>query len=194
MLLASRLITLFRVDRKWTTRHLLPLFEWKDTELETRAAWEGFLWSPQLHGPLMRALKPAFLETANQYAALGKHGRQYASVLVYASLDPRDIFTKAELATATGALPRDGLKEAAAALVRAIDAAGEQRANYWKNRIAPYLREIWPKTRENASPAVAECVGRVCIAAQDAFPMTFSQLSRVAAAPGIPGPARASPV
>ena len=176
VLLASRLITLFRVDRKWTTRHLLPLFEWKDAALEAHATWEGFLWAPQLYGPLMQALKPAFLETANQYTGLGKHGRQYASVLVYASLDPRDIFTKAELAIATEALPRDGLKEAAAALVRAIEAAGEQRAEYWKNRIAPYLRDIWPKRRENASPAVAECVGRVCIAAQDAFPATFSHL------------------
>ena len=177
VLLASRVITLFRVDCEWTSQHLLPLFEWKASELEARSAWEGFLWAPQLYGPLMEALKPAFLETANQYARLGKHGRQYSSVLVYASLDPRDIFTKAELAIATEALPRNGLKEAAAALLRAIEAAGEQRAGYWKNRIAPYLRDIWPKTRAHASPAVAECMGLVCIAAQDAFPTTLSQLS-----------------
>ena len=176
VLLASRVITLFRVDYDWTRQHLLPLFEWKVSELEARSAWEGFLWAPQLYGPLLEVLKPAFLETANQYAALGKHGRQYASVLVYASLDPRDIFDKAELAIATEALPRDGLKEAAAALLRAIEAAGEQRAGYWKNRIAPYLRDIWPKTRVHASPAVAECMGLVCIAARDAFPTTLSQL------------------
>ena len=176
VLLASRVITLFRVDYDWTRQHLLPLFEWKVSELEARSAWEGFLWTPQLYGPLMEVLKPAFLETANQYAALGKHGRQYASVLVYASLDPRDIFDKTELAIATEALPRDGLKEAAAALLRAIEAAGEQRAGYWKNRIAPYLRDIWPKTRAHASPAVAECMGLVCIAARDAFPTTLRVL------------------
>ena len=69
VLLASRVITLFRVDCEWTSQHLLPLFEWKVSELEARSAWEGFLWAPQLYGPLMEVLKPAFLETANQYAA-----------------------------------------------------------------------------------------------------------------------------
>ena len=176
VLLASRVITLFRVDYNWTSRHLLPLFDWKVSELEARSAWEGFLWAPQLYGPLLADLKSAFLESASHYAALGKHGRQYASVLVYASLDPRDVFAKRELAMATLALPPEGLQEAAAALIRAVEAAGEQRSDYWKNRVRPYLRDIWPKTGANASPAVAEGVGRVCIAAQEAFPPTFNEL------------------
>ena len=174
--LASRVITLFRVDYNWTRRHLLPLFDWKVSELEAQSAWEGFLWAPQLYGPLIEAIKPAFLETAEHYRALGKHGRQYASVLVYASLDPRDILDKTELAIATSALPAEGLKEAGAALVRAIEAAGKQRPEYWKNRVGPYLREIWPKRRGNDSPGVAESVGRVCIAAGNAFPTTLNEL------------------
>ena len=176
VLLASRVITLFRADCKWTTQHLLPHFDWNKSELEAGAAWEGLLWSPQLYGPLLRTLKPAFLETAHHYDELGKHGRQYASVLVYASLDPRDIFSKTELATATLGLPPEGLKEAAVALIRAAEAAGDQRADYWKNRVMPYLREIWPKTRKEHSAGVAQCVGIVCIAAQDAFPATFKLL------------------
>ena len=176
VLLASRVITLFRVDYDWTRRHLLPLFDWKVSELEAQSAWEGFLWAPQLYGPLIEALKPAFLETADHYLTLGKHGRQYASVLVYASLDPRDILDKMELAAATSALPPEGLKEAGAALVRAVEAAGKQRAEYWNNRVGPYLREIWPKTQEHVSPAVAASVGRVCIAAGNAFPTTLSEL------------------
>ena len=176
VLLASRVITLFRVDYNWTNRHLLPLFDWKVSEVEAQSAWEGFLWAPQLYGPLIEALKPAFLETADHYVALGKHGRQYASVLVYASLDPRDILDKTELAIATLALPPEGLEEAGTALVRAVEAAGKQRAEYWKNRVGPYLREIWPKTRGHGSAAVAESVGRVCIAAGNAFPMTLNEL------------------
>ena len=105
VLLAARVVTLFRVDRDWATQHLLPLFEWKGSGLEARGAWEGFLGSPQLYAPLMEALKGAFLETAEHYYELGRHGRQYGSVLVYASLDPRDIFTNKELETATWALP-----------------------------------------------------------------------------------------
>src|SRR5690606_1994990 len=78
VLLAANVIALFRVDREWATQHLLPLFDWRRSEAEARAAWEGFLWSPRLYRPFMEVLKPAFLDTAHHYAALGKHRGQYA--------------------------------------------------------------------------------------------------------------------
>jgi hypothetical protein len=176
VLLAAHVIALFRVDGDWATQHLLPLFVWQRSEAEASAAWEGFLWSPRLYRPLMEMLKPAFLDTARHYAALGKHDGQYASLLTFAALDPGDTFTTAELATATRSLPPDGLHDAAQALVRALEGAGEQRADYWTNRVAPYLHAIWPKTRDNVSPAIAESLGRLCVAAQDAFPEALALL------------------
>lgn len=176
VLLAAHVIALFRVDREWATQHLLPLFDWQRSQAEARAAWEGFLWSPRLYRPLMELLKPAFLDTARHYAALGKHGEQYASLLTFAALDRGDTFTTAELATATRSLPPEGLREAAQALVRALEGAGEQRADYWTNRVAPYLHAIWPKTRDNVSPSIAESLGRLCVAAQDAFPEALTLL------------------
>lgn len=176
VLLAAHVIALFRVDREWATQYLLPLFDWRDSEPEARAAWEGFLWSPRLYRPLMELLKPAFLDTARHYAALGKHDGQYASLLTFAALDPGDTFTTAELAAATRALPPDGLHDAAQALVRALEGAGDQRSDYWTNRVTPYLHAIWPKTRDNISPAIAESLGRLCVAAQDAFPEALTLL------------------
>lgn len=114
--------------------------------------------------------------TAHHYAALGKHGEQYASLLTFAALDPGDTFTTTELAAATRALPPDGLRDAAQALVRALEGAGDQRAAYWINRVAPYLHAIWPKTRNHSSPAIAESLGRLCVAAQDAFPEALALL------------------
>lgn len=176
VLLAAHVIALFRVDGDWATQHLLPLFDWQRSEAEARAAWEGFLWSPRLYRPLMELLKPAFLDTARHYAALGEHDGQYASLLTFAALDPGETFTTAELAAATRALPPDGMHDAAQALVRALEGAGEQRADYWTNRVAPYLHAIWPKTRVNVSPAIAESLGRLCVAAQDAFPEALTLL------------------
>lgn len=176
VLLAAHVIALFRVDGDWATRHLLPLFDWQRSEAEARAAWEGFLWSPRLYRPLMEMLKPAFLDTARHYAALGEHDGQYASLLTFAALDPGDTFTTAELATATRSLPPDGLHDAAQALVRALEGAGEQRADYWTNRVDPYLHAIWPKTRDNVSPDIVESLGRLCVAAQDAFPEALTLL------------------
>jgi len=176
VLLAAHVIALFRVDGDWATRHLLPLFDWQRSETEARAAWEGFLWSPRLYRPLMEMLKPAFLDTARHYAALVKHDGQYASLLTFSALDPGDTFTSAELAAATRSLPSDGLQYSAQALVRALEGAGDQRADYWRNRVVPYLHRVWPNTRDNISPAIAESLGRLCVAAQDAFPEALALL------------------
>ncbi|QOG20574.1 anti-phage defense-associated sirtuin Dsr1 [Bradyrhizobium sp. SEMIA] len=176
VVLAAHFIALFRVDGQWTTQSLLPLFDWQHSEAEARSVWEGFLWSPRLYRPLMEVLKPAFLDTAHHYAALGEHRRQYASLLTFAALDRGDTFTVAELAGATHALPPDGLYETAQTLARALEGAGDQRTDYWTNRITPYLHAIWPKTRNNGSPAIAESLGRLCVAAQNRFPDALALL------------------
>lgn len=176
VILAAHVIALFRVDSDWAIRHLLPLFDWQLSEPQARAAWEGFLWSPRLYRPLMQLLKRAFLETGRHYALLGKHNGQYASLLTFAALDPSDTFTVAELAGATRALPDDGLVAAARALVRAQEGAGDQRADYWTNRVAPYLHAIWPKSRSRFSSSIAESFARLCVAALDALPEALNVL------------------
>ncbi|MDE0347115.1 MAG: hypothetical protein OXI66_15250, partial [Boseongicola sp.] len=170
VLLAAHVVALFRVDPDWTSRFLLPLFKWERSEVEARTAWKGFLWSPRLHAPLTEAFKPEFLNTASHYERLGRHGVQYSSLLTFAALDPGDVFSRNELASATAALPPNGLNNVASTLARAIEGAGERRSDYWRNRMEPYLKHVWPKTRNVASDSVADAFARVCIAAGDAFP------------------------
>ena len=176
VLLAAHVIALFRVDCNWATRCVLPLFEWERSATEARSAWEGFLWSPQLYRPLMEAIKPAFLDTSNHYAELGRHDVQYSSLLTFAALDPDGVFTRRELATATAALPQEGLNNAAATLVRAIEGAGSQGADFWRNRVAPYLKTVWPRTDKAASASIAESFALACVAARDAFPEALCQV------------------
>ena len=176
VVLAARVMTLFRVDPEWAKRHLLPLFDWSRSKIEARAAWEGFLWTPRLDRALLDELKPAFLEAAQHYEALGKHARQYAAILTFATLELRDMFTTSQIATATRALPRDGLERAANALVAALEGAGEQRMDYWTHRIRPYLRFVWPRTPDIATPAIAESLGRVSIAAGSAFRQAYADI------------------
>lgn len=176
VLLAAHVIALFRVDSDWATLHLLPLFNWQHAANDTCAVWEGFLWSPQLYRPLIAALRRPFLETAEHYAALGEHGRQYATLLTLAGLDRGDTFSVAELRDATRAMPIEGLHDAAQTLVQTLESAGDQRADYWKNRVLPYLRSIWPNSRDSVSLAVSESLAHLCIAAQQAFPEALSTL------------------
>lgn len=176
VLLAAHVIALFRVDPDWATEHLLPLFDWQLSEHDARAAWEGFLWSPRLYRPLLEVLKGSFMDSARHYEALGKHRVQYASLLTYAALDPGDTFTSSELAGAVRALPPEGLRYAANALVNALEGAGDQRADYWANRVAPFINNLWPKGQDVMTPVIAETLSRLCVAAGGAFPAAMEML------------------
>ena len=176
VLLAAHVIALFRVDKAWATDHLLPLFKWQDSVSEARGAWDGFLWTPRLYQPLMVALKDPFLETARHYSELGKYAEQYASFLTFAALDPGDVFTVKELADTTRQLPAAGLHDSMQTLVRALESAAERRAEYWRNRVLPYIRNIWPKSNDLITPGISESVARLCIAAQDAFPEAMKEM------------------
>jgi hypothetical protein len=176
VLLASRAIALFRVDRGWSEANLLPLFDWSMGVTEARAAWEGFLWSPRLYSPLLVAFKRQFLETARHYAELGAHGQVFASFLTYAALEPASPYSNQEFAEALGALPAEALAESAQALAQAVEGAGEQREEYWINRIGPFWQAIWPKSLELASKEIAESLARLSIAAGGQFPSAVASV------------------
>ncbi len=173
VLLGSRLIALFRVDRPWTEEHLLPLFSWGNRK-EAKAVWEGFLWSPRLYQPLLIAFKSQFLETASHYAELGEHAQQFAAVLTYAALGPTEGYSFEDFRDAIAALPSEGLREAARALSQALEGAGEQREEYWKHRIQVFWKHAWPKARNLAKSGISESLARMVIAARGEFPAALA--------------------
>lgn len=178
VLLAAHALSLFQADKVWAEAHLLPLLDWDRSQVEAQAAWEGFLWAPRLYRPLLEAIKPAFLATATHYAKLGKHGKQFAALLTFVALDPGDTFTMAQLAAAIRALPADGLYESAQALVQALEGSSEQREDYWKNRVLPFLEKIWPKSNDQVSSAIAKSLAQLCIAAGGEFPSAITTVGK----------------
>ncbi|WP_151636009.1 anti-phage defense-associated sirtuin Dsr1 [Noviherbaspirillum aerium] len=173
VLLGAQLIALFRVDRAWTEQYLLPLFRW-DNPGEAKAVWEGFLWSPRLYQPLLIAFKPQFLESANHYIDLGEHRQQFAAFLTYAALGSPEGYAVDEFRSALGTLPQEGLEESAQALFQALEGAADQREDYWKNRIKPFWQYVWPKSRDLATPRIADSLTRLIIAARSEFPAALA--------------------
>ena len=186
VLLAAHVVSLFRVDREWTTRHLLPLFDWRH-DVAARAAWQGFFWSSRIYRPLMEKIKLPFLDTVRHYEKLGPQREQYPVLLTSAALDQSDTFTMEELGRAIKALPPEGLQLAAGALSRALDSSGGQRIEYWRNRVLPYLRSIWPKSLDLKTTAISESLCKVCISAHDAFPEAVDELRHWLQPPQYPG-------
>jgi hypothetical protein len=173
VLLGSRLIAFFRVDRPWTEQHLLPLFSWSNP-VEAKAVWEGFLWSPRLYQPLLTAFKSQFLDSANHYVDLGEHRQQFAAFLTYAALGPTEGYTTDEFRSAISALPQEGLEQSALALSQVLGGAGDQAEDYWKHRVQPFWQQIWPKSRDLATSRIAESLTRLAIAARGEFPAALA--------------------
>jgi hypothetical protein len=184
--LGTNAIALFRVDQRWTEKHLLGFFDWTRSPSEARAMWMGFLVSPRLYRPFINAIKPHLLATAHHYDELDDLGSQYASLLTYSALELDDIFSANELGTATSSLPASGLAEAAHSLVLALEGASNQRAEYWRNRIVPYLKRVWPKNRDKLTPTIALHFAHLCTAAGDAFPDAVQELRDWVIAPSNP--------
>ncbi|MBF2753683.1 MAG: hypothetical protein ISN29_00240 [Gammaproteobacteria bacterium AqS3] len=180
VILANYADALFTVDKEWTDLYLLPLFDWDRFPDEAASIWRGFLLNPYVYPPLMEAIKHNVLDTVNHYQALGTHGRQYADFITVTALNPDGNFLNSELAEATRLLPPDGLQKVTQTLVRTLRDAGDQRADYWLNRIAPYLKAIWPENPGNLTPDehadISEGLGRLCVAAHENFPEALNLL------------------
>jgi hypothetical protein len=174
VILASRVIALFRVDRSWTEEFLLPLFDWNANSQQARIVWEGFLWSPRIYKELLIAIKASFLDTASHYSELREHKRQFAAFLTYAGLEPIDGYSPSDFRIAVSRLPQDGLQEVAQALSQALEGAGDRREVYWSSRIAPFLHGVWPKSKQLASNPIAESLARLSIAAGNEFPSALA--------------------
>lgn len=223
--LASRLITLFRVDPVWTRAHLLPLFNWSNS-IEAPAMWNGFLEShhpaqerldtlitpletafdqfqaprraheyklsrlrriikgklstldPRLHAQrdAVAIFRKNFLKTAKYHTELGDQAQRYVTLLTYTALDRADVFSARELYDAFSSLSPEGLHASVQALVRAQQASGEQREESWRNRIAPFWHDVWPKSHNFNSKRIAELLAHLAIAAGDEFPAAMREL------------------
>lgn len=173
LVLCAHLVTFYRVDRDWTEINLLPLFDWQNS-VEAKTAWIGFLWSPRLYSPLLKALKPQFLACVKHYYDLGELKQQFAAFLTYAALNTLEGYTREDFRQAIGELPIEGLEESAQALVQAVEGAAEQREEYWRNRAYKFWHDIWPKSRELATPRIAELLCSLAIAARDEFPAALN--------------------
>ena len=176
VLLGANVIALYRVDPDWTRRHVLPLFDWNRSAEEPPAIWKGFLWSPRLHAPLIAEIKAQFLATAQHATALAVHGEQYASLLTYVGLEAAEMMTRIEMRAALVSLGEEGLARVARTLAEATEGAGEQRSDYWSNRVWPFIERNWPRDAALRTREISEQFARICVASGAAFPEAFERL------------------
>jgi hypothetical protein len=174
-LLASCLIELFRVDRLWTKKHLLPIFDWITNHSEAQAVWEGFLIDSCLYKPLLISFKKQFLNTACYCEELSIDAkRHFSKLLTYAALNNIDGYTISDFHDAVEKLPQEALEFILKTLTHALEISGEHSKEYWENCILPFWQNIWPKHRERMSMEITRLIALLSIAARDEFPTAIA--------------------
>ena len=174
VMVASRVLPLLVRDEAWTHAHVLPMFDWGRSAQDACPAWRGFLSAPRFHEGFLGLVRESFVRTAHHYDDLGSHGRPYANLLADAGLRVRSVWT-ASLREAIDKLPEEGLQQMLSMLGRGLEAS-ERRADYFRNRVLPFLQRLWPKTSVKLTPGVSAGFARLCLVAEDAFPEVLREV------------------
>ena len=90
--------------------------------------------------------------------------------------DPVEDYSTHEFQNAIEALPQAGLQIAAQALRQALEGSGEQREDYWKNRIQPFWQQVWPKSQNRVSDSIAKSSACLAIAARGEFAEALNEV------------------
>ncbi len=176
VLLATQVITLFRVDRPWTEKHLLPLFDWQKHPEEAARVWEAFLHAPRVYQPLMRLLKAPFFETIQRRAQfISSLQNQLINLLTFAALEKIEGYTEEDFSTAIKALPKEDLSTVAKMLVQTLQ-SNDKKTFCWNNRIKPFWDIYWLKNKDFVLPEITEQLARLCIEADEQFPSALQTL------------------
>lgn len=176
IILTSQSIAFFRADYSWAEKNILPLFDWSNNNTEAKVAWKGFLWSPRLYTPLLLAFKTYFFDTAKHYEDLGKSSQSFVSFMTYLALNNVESYSQQDFQSAIIGLPEKGLEEVASYLAQVLKGAGEQREEYWRNRILPFWQNIWPKSIGLVTKRIIESLARLSIAAGNEFPTALNTI------------------
>jgi len=172
VVVASNVLSLFRVDPEWTNKNVLPWFEWENEEL-ANMSWRSYLWSPRLHKGLLLQLKADLLETASHFEKLDSHKEQYARFLTYTALQNYTEYKPTELATAFNHLPSEAFFHVVSSLKDGLTSSGEKFSEYWEHRVKVFLHKTWPKQVEINDNTVNH-LGLLCLATKDYFDEAFT--------------------
>ncbi len=177
VILASQVISLFRIDGDWTRQNLIPLFDWSRSSEDSRCVWEGFLWSPQMYLPVISLIKEDLIKTVEHYQELNEFDRQFVMFITFLALDYPDVFSKSELISTFNNLPQQGLEESLDVILQSLKSHETKPEKYWEEKVKPFWSNYWPKSRKKINSHITEIVAQICIESREAFQDSYTTLS-----------------
>lgn len=183
VLMATNLVTLYRVDKEWTRNNFLPLLNWENNSDEASVVWDGFLYSYRIHPNLMVDIKKYFLNAVNYLDYLSDSHRQsqYVSLLTYIAIENIEEYDYSDFISVFESLEINDLitvSDYIWRLVKGIEKS-EQRDYFWENKLYPFVHELWPKDKEKNTGKTAFDFANTIILLGKKFPEALSEIEHL---------------
>lgn len=174
--LAANVSYLFERAPVWTTRKILPLFEWSSPDAAD--AWESRKYSNYIGSPeLFGLIKKSFLEMFGRSGVASEDIRTFAGWITTILISNR--YRQDNLYPLVAAEARAALRRAGAEALSSVghrlavemeSAKPEEKAERWRMIVGPVFQGIWPLDIELQSHASTFQLAKILRATGEAFP------------------------
>ncbi|NQT62601.1 MAG: SIR2 family protein [Candidatus Marinimicrobia bacterium] len=144
VILASRMYDLFRLEREWTETYLIPRLSVSNFA-ESGALWEGYLWTARINPDFLDELRPYYLEILSHKYIITKRANRVFELFSIICIELPNAFTSSEKRTVLKSAGNEGIATIARVLNQQIQDVPGKPDTLWKDRVAPFIREHWPK-------------------------------------------------
>ena len=173
VIIGGNLSLLFHSHRKWTQQNLLPFF--KSKHPMAFSMWDEFLRNPGWSVELLAALKPdlmCFIERADDL----HRANNLVEIFIIGGMQHPEIIHQEEQRRGIAGMSPNGIRHLCWCMERELqDDDGAALAETWRERIFPFLRDVWPEKRRTAgeSSDVSQALASLIMSTGDAFPGAF---------------------
>ncbi len=175
---SGSLLYLFRINRPWTLSALLRRMDPANKGGFESALWEGYLWSPRIHGDLFECLKPMFFGILENLDLIPESVRAHAPQLfTVVAVSPGREITEEEAQEVLQVMPPRYLAQAAWMLQDMLSGAAEDAPVLWRETIEPWFKIVWPRHKIAKCSEVSSQLAQMAVEAGDAFPDAVKTVS-----------------
>ena len=169
VMLATRLHRLFAVDPDWSREHLISRLGPTSSE-EAGPLWSAYGWSPSVGPDLLQAFKEPFLEVLCDPPDLGRSKGKLTALFITICLEAPDELTVEEIQRVVGSMSEDALKITVMSLKTRLRGSEDDRAQTWRDKIAPWLRKYWPRLADRNTAGTSLAMLQMLMECGYAFP------------------------
>ena len=165
VIIAFRLAWLHHLDSNWTEKMVVPTFDWSN-EKKAKASWGGYLSNPRIDQALWKAIKGNFLLVFDHHDNLPNNSyRLFASVAIWWP----DALSLEDARRCVPKMKDSGRYEVLKYLFSCLQNEETQPSVVWKERIKPWIIEVWPRDLKFRSLGEYFAFAKMAISTGDSF-------------------------